>query len=103
MGSCNICCTQNEPVVHHQQVVNNCPLILPLLPTPEAVGQAIGVVSLSQLIWPFPYFLDFIMAEPSSLALLDICLKTTDSSQHRGGESWIWFSSGSCDGVMTIP
>ena len=34
---------QAEPVVHCLQVVNNCSLILALLPTPGAVGQAIEV------------------------------------------------------------
>ena len=29
--------------MHHLQMVNNCPLILALLPTPGAVGQAIEV------------------------------------------------------------
>ena len=35
---------QTEPVVHCLQVVNNCFLILALLATPRAVGQAIEVV-----------------------------------------------------------
>ena len=43
MGSCYICHTPGQPVVHCPQVVNNCSLILALLPTPEAVGQAIEV------------------------------------------------------------
>ena len=83
--------------MHHLKVVDDCPLILALLPTPGAVGHAIevvkgvqvmyghqshnlwglrwgynseelkafwlrpqSIVSLSQLIWPLPYFLDFV-------------------------------------------
>ena len=35
---------QTEPVVHCSKVVDNCPLILALLPTPGAVSHAIEVV-----------------------------------------------------------
>ena len=42
---------QAEPVVHCLQVVNNCPLILALLPTPGAVGQAIEAAKGIQVMY----------------------------------------------------
>ena len=40
-GSCNIFAHQAKPIVHCPEVVDDCPLILALLPTPGAVGHAI--------------------------------------------------------------
>ena len=42
---------QAEPVVHHPQVVNNCPPILALLPTPGTVGQGIEAVKGIQVVY----------------------------------------------------
>ena len=42
---------QAQPVVHCLQVVDHCPLILVLLPTPEAVGYAAEVAKGVQVMY----------------------------------------------------
>ena len=49
IGSCYIFCTPG--LACSAPVVNNCPLILALLPTPGAVGQVIEVVKGIQVVY----------------------------------------------------
>ena len=52
MDSCNIYCTHEaEPIVHCLEVIDNCTLILALLPAPRVVGHPIEVAQCVRVMY----------------------------------------------------